>query len=301
MRKSPSLLRTCLLALGLCVLAFPAPGAAADQEDVYPGILNAPASISIGGGGTLPAGHAVTALNSSYRHKDEGMLGSDQKNNRNIDNTTLINLLKLRYAVTDRFEVQAVVPYTVYQPTTGRDLDSWGDITPAVMYGFLQEKLGEPFSLAGSLKLAMPTASVGPRDLPGGNAWAGTAALGFTKTFGMFQINHDLYYTAPFEEGNQHVRKGNSYGLTYRYAYALNKGLALALEGTIDHSERGKRLGLEVKNESTEWYTGPAVTWNVPGTTIDLCLGAYLPVYRDYGQNTSSEGVRVDGKFFIFW
>ncbi|MBI5518896.1 MAG: hypothetical protein HY916_02425 [Desulfovibrio sp.] len=260
-----------------------------------------PANTAINGGGMLPAGRAITALNSSYRSKYDSAAGQDLKTNRNIDNTTFVNLLKLRYGVTDRVELQAVVPYIFYDPKSGHNLDSWGDVVIAGMYGIMQEKFGDPLSLAVTLRAGLPTGSMGPSALPGGGAWSGTGVLGLTKTWGRNQVAGDLWYTVPFEEGNAHLRKGDSYGLTYKYAFALTQNLDIGIEGTVERGENGRRLGRDVKNSYLEWYTGPAINYNIPGTTVDLAVGAYLPVYREYGQNTSYEGVRLDGKIFILW
>ncbi|OIN99872.1 MAG: hypothetical protein AUJ49_10390 [Desulfovibrionaceae bacterium CG1_02_65_16] len=304
MKNNPHPLRVHLFWIALLLLALPMHLLAADDtsaEEKFGRMQGVPASVSIGGGGMLPQGHAITAWNASYRSKYEGVEGENQKNNRNIDNTTFVNMLKLRYGVTDNIEVQAVVPYTFYDPMAGHNLDSWGDIVVAGMYGFLQEKSGDPVSLALSLKAGLPTGSTGPSALPGGDVWSGTAALGLTKTWGLNQVAFDLWATQPFEEGNSHVRKGDSYGFNYKYARSLTQNLDVGIEGIIEHANRGERYGVEMKNDYTEWYTGPAVTYNIPGTTIDLAVGAYLPVYRSYGQNTSSDSVRVDGKFFIFW
>lgn len=292
-----------LVWLALALFVFPA-GVQADDEDsgrTFGKMQGVPASVAIGGGGLLPAGHAITALNFSFRDKYESVTGEDLKTNRNVDNTTIMNLLKLRYGVTDRVEVQAVIPYVFFDPASGRNRDSWGDITVSGVYGFLQEKFGDPVSLALSLRAGLPTGSMGPDALPGGGAWSGQTALSMTKTWGLNQVVLDIWGAAPFEEGNQHVRKGNSYGLNYKYAYALTQYLDAGIEGTIEHAATGKRLGTELKNDYTEWYTGPAMTYNIPGTNIDLCIGAYLPVYREYGQNTSSDSVRVDGKLFLVW
>jgi hypothetical protein len=285
------------------MLAFPS-FSQADDDDAnrkFGPMQGVPASVSLGGGGLLPEGRLTAAYNVSYRSKYESVAGTDQKNNRNIDNTTFVNLLKFRYGITDRLEIQTVTPYTFYDPKTGRDLDSWGDSLLAVAYGFLQERLGDPLSLTLNVKAGLPTGGMGPSALPGGGVWSAQAWLGLTKTMGLHQVSFDLWGAAPFEEGNQHLRKGDSCGFNYAYKYALTKNLDMGIEGTVEHADRGKRLGVEVKNDYTEWYTGPAVTYNIPGTTVDLAFGAYLPVYRSYGQNTSSDSVRWDGKIFILW
>jgi len=302
MRKTPVFsLRARLLWLGLALLALPAAALAADGENQFPASIQAPANIAIAGGGLMPEGHALTVYNVSYRSKYESLTGEDQTNNRNIDNTQITNLLKLRYAATDRLELQATVPYVVYNPASGRNQDSWGDTSAGVMYGFMQERLGDPINIAAGVRAVMPTGSMGPGSLPGGGAWGAQFLFGVTKTIGKFQIIHDLWLTAPLEEGNAHVHKGDNFGGTYRYAYALTNYLAVGLEGVIEHTDRGKRLGVELKNDMTEWYTGPALTFGVPGTNLTLALGAYAPVYRSYGQNTSSDSVRFDGKIAFAW
>jgi hypothetical protein len=299
--KKSCFLRALLPGLALLLLASPANALAEDELSTYPGSIQAPANIAIAGGGLMSQGHALTVYNASYRSKYESLAGEDQKNNRNIDNTTFMNLLKLRYAATDRLELQATVPYVFNDPMAGRTQDSWGDASAGVMYGFLQERLGDPVDIAAGVRAVMPTGSMGPSALPGGGAWGAQFLFGVTKTLGRFQIIHDLWLTAPMEEGNAHLRKGDNFGATYRYAYALTKNLGVGLEGVIEHTDRGKRLGIELKNDMTEWYTGPALTFSVPGTNLTLAVGTYLPVYRSYGQNTSSDSVRFDGKIAYFW
>lgn len=297
-RKS---LCTRLLMLALGLLALPAAVLAADGDDVFPAMLNPPASTAISGGGTIPEGRAITAWNYSYRSKYESVEGVDQKNNKNSDNTTFINLLKLRYGLTDRTEIQAAIPYTLYDPMGSRNLDSWGDIAVGPAYSPWLERLGDFMSVTGGLKIGLPTGGMGPTALPGGGAWSGTASLGATKTFGLHQLSSDLWYTVPFTAGNTDLRKGDNSGATFKYAYALTKYLAIGVESVFDHTDNGSRNGDKVLNGYSEWYGGPAVTFNIPGTPIDLCFGTYLPIYREYKQNTSSDSVRFDGKFFVFW
>lgn len=292
-----------LLLLVLLLLAFPAV-ASADDDDApqkFPFILSVAASPYIGGAGALPQGVFSAALNSSYRDKFESSAGNNQITNKNVDNDATVTMLKLRYGITDQLEFQNNIQYATYDPVRGRSLDSWGNITSGFMYGILQQKLGDPCSFGVSLKAILPTGSMGPSATPGNGAWGSQAGLGFTKSIGRHLFSNDVWYTWTFEEGNQDVRKGNNYGFTYKYAYALTQHFAAGIEGVFEINDKGHRAGIELQNDYREWYSGPAVTYNIPGTQIALCLGAGLPIYRDYGQNTSSDSVRFDGKIFMAW
>jgi hypothetical protein len=128
--------------------------------------------------------------------------------------------------------------------------------------------------------------------------------LGLTKTFGLHQVSFDLVGNVPLSAGNQNVEKGNSGSFNYKYAYALTSKLDVGIEGTIDRGWNGERNNAKVKNNYLEWYTGPALSYILPGNSWfqPWCgLGAYFPVYREYGQNTSAESVRVDFKLGLFW
>lgn len=272
-----------------------------DAERTFAPGQGVPVNTGIGGGAIVPPGHFLLVYNTSFRDKYESVQGEDVTTNRNIDNTTFMQRLKLRYGLMDHLELNAMIPYNFYDPMSGRNQDSWGDVLIGPNIGILQERLGDPLSLALLLRVGVPTGSVGTHYAAGGGVWSGQTILSMTKTVGVHLFTLEFADTLPFEEGNQHVRRGNSAGMTYKYAYALNRNWDVGLEGTIDKSWNGSRNGTEVKNNSLEWYTGPAVNYAVPGTNMTMGLGAYVPLYREYGMNTSSDSVRVDCKIGYMW
>jgi hypothetical protein len=301
-RKTPLSLNASLFWLALILLLAPSAALAADDgERTFAPGQGVPVNTQIGGGGIVPTGHFLAVYNTSYRGKYEGVEGKDVTTNRNIDNTTFQQRLKLRYGLSDHIELNAMIPYNFYDPMSGRNQDSWGDIMFGPNFGLLQERYGDPLSVALLLRVGLPTGSVGTHYAAGGGVWSGQAILSLTKTFGLHQLTAEFVDTLPLEEGNLHTRRGNSAGMTYKYAYALNRNWDIGIEGTIDKGWNGSRNGVEVKNNSLEWYTGPAVNFAVPGTSLTLGVGAYLPVYRDYGMNTSTDAMRFDCKIAYMW
>lgn len=285
----------------LLVLSTVYPAVAAEQNSTvkWGGLQGLPVNIAISGGGSLPEGVALTVYNVSYRDKQSSVDGDDPK--PTADATQFIHTVKLRYGITNHFEINSVIPYVMMDPEGSNDLDSFGDVFVGATYAFLLQREGDPVSLSTNAGLYLPSGSVGSEYLPGGGAWGSRLQLGLTKVFDRHRVDFDLIGVMPFTDGNKDYTKGNSLSFNYKYAYLLNDRVDIGIEGTIDRTWNGEMNDASVNNHALEWYTGPTINVAIPALNSWVGLGAYFPVYRDYGQDTSTEDCRIDFKFGIAW
>lgn len=269
------------------------------DEVTWGALQGIPINTAISGGGVLPEGRALTIYNASYRDKRSWREGEDFK--PRTDATQVVNLLKLRYGVTDNWEISSVVPYVMMDPKGGSSLDTFGDVLLGTSYAFMLQRQGDPVSLSASAGLFLPTGEVGSDHLPGGGALGSRFALGLTKVFGAQRVDFDLIGQIPFNEGNRNYTKGESLSFNYKYAYLLSSRVDVGIEGTVDRVWNGRLNDRSVNNHSLEWFTGPTVNVALPEINGWVGLGAFFPVYRQYGQDTATEDCRVDFKIGILW
>lgn len=263
-----------------------------------------PVNSAISGGGIVPKGMLLTALNFSYRDKDHIV------NNAGLGARTSqqeLYLLKLRYGLADRVELLFVPGYVsnhrdAYRTQKADHVDGPTDFAFGGTYTPLSQRLGDPFSLGLSLVVNMPTGKDGPEYLPGGGAWSYGAKVGITKVWHPnHRIDWDLGFTQPTETGNQGVRKGTAITMTGSYHYVFNPYFDVGLEFTLENSKAWERNGVSMNNKYTEMYVGPAINFCIPEWNLWMGAGVFVPVIRDYDIPTASDNIRIELKLGKVW
>lgn len=259
--------------------------------------LGPPVNIAIGGGALLPKGMVVTAFNGGYLDKSDIVNGSA---GRTL--TQQVYVLKFRYGLTNRLELQFVPGYVNIQRDAygklGSDtLDGPSDAALTAAYALFSQRLGDPLSVAITAGPYLPTGENGAHRLPGADVWSLNAKLGISKVWNKkHSLDVEFSIVQPTEEGNQGVRKHTSELINLNYHYVLNETWNVGLEATFDHTLSSERYGVDMNNGYTELYAGPAVNYMIPKVNMWLGLGVYFPVVRDYDIATASDDVRVNFK-----
>jgi hypothetical protein len=263
-----------------------------------------PVNSAIGGGGIVPKGTLLTALNFSYRDKDDivndaglGARTSQQQ----------LYLLKLRYGLAERFELLFVPGYIsnhrdAYANQQADRVSGPTDFTFGGTYTPLAERFGDPFSLSLSLAVNMPTGQDGPQYPPGAGVWSYSGKVGITKVWHPnHRIDWDLGFMQPTQTGNQGVRKDAVFSTTGSYHYVFNQYFDAGLEFTLEKSKDWERHGVNMRNGHTEVYAGPTINFCLPQWNMWLGAGVFVPIVRDYGIPTASDDIRIEFKLGKVW
>ena len=263
-----------------------------------------PVNSAISGGAIVPKGLLLSALNFSYRDKDDivddagaGARTSEQE----------LYLLKLRYGMADRFELAFVPGYvSTHRDAYGRaradHIEGPTDFALGGTYTPFSQRLGDPLSLGLTLGVNMPTGQEGPEHLPGGDVWSYNAKIGVTKVWHPnHRVDWDLGFVQPTETGNQGVRKDTVVAMTGSYHYVFTPNFDVGLEFTLENSKDWERNGVSMKNEYTELYVGPTMNFCMPQWNMWLGIGAFVPVVRDYDIPTASDDFRLEIKLGKIW
>ncbi len=281
----------------------PAESQAAQSEKMSP-LSGTPVNSAVSGGTIVPKGFLLSALNFSYRDKDDivddagaGARTSEQQ----------LFLLKLRYGLADRFEIAFVPGYVsnrrdAYGNAGSDRIDGPTDFALGGTYAPFLQRLGDPLSLSFTLGVNMPTGQEGSGRLPGGDVWSYNAKMGVSKVWHpKHRIDWDLGFVQPTATGNQGVRKDTVVAMTGSYHYVFTPNFDVGLEFTLENSKDWERDGVDMRNAYTEMYVGPSMNFNMPQWNLWLGIGAFVPVYRDYDIPTASDDLRFEVKLGKLW
>ena len=138
------------------------------------GASGTPVNSAISGGAIVPKGMLSSALNFSYRDKDDIV---DDNGNGARTSENALYLLKLRYSPADRFEIAFVPGYVsidrdAFGPNASDSIDGQTDFALCGTYAFFQQRLGDPLSAAVSLGVNMPTGQEGGDHPSGSDVWS---------------------------------------------------------------------------------------------------------------------------------
>lgn len=268
------------------------------------GASGTPVNSAISGGVLVPKGMLSSALNFSYRDKDD-IVDNNGNGARKTENE--LYLLKLRYSPADRFEIAFVPGYVnidrdAFGPNGADSIDGPTDFALCGTYGFLQQRLGDPLSAAVSLGVSMPTGQEGVDHPPGSDVWSYNAKIGITKIWHPnHRIDWDLGIVQPTETGNQGFRKDTVWSTTGSYHYVFNPRFDLGVEFTVENCRDWERNGFDIKNGGTEVYVGPTANYVIPTWNMWLGAGLFFPVVRDYDIPTATDDIRVEVKLGKVW
>ena len=268
------------------------------------GASGTPVNSAIAGGAIVPKGMLSSALNFSYRDKDD-IVDNNGNGARTSENE--LYLLKLRYSPTDRFEIALVPGYVnidrdAFGPNEADSIDGPTDFALCGTYGFLQQRLGDPLSAAVAFGVNMPTGQEGGDHRPGSDVWTSNAMIGITKIWHPnHRIDWDLGIVQPTETGNQGVKKDTVWSTTGSYHYVFNPSFDLGLEFTVENTSDWERYGADLNNGGIEVYAGPTANYVIPGWNMWVGAGLFLPVVREYDIPTATDDIRVEVKLGKVW
>lgn len=290
----------------ICLVSMDALGAqAADTANTPNKLLGAPVNTSISGGTTLPESRLLTAVNASFRDKDDQIKGSGSK-----DIYSQIWLLKIRYGITDRLEASTVASYVNNRrdDLSPEHIEGMGDESVGVTYALMSERAGDPFWITVGGALLLPTGQNGSNHIPGNSAWGGRATIGFAKAFTP-NIKGDMgfVYQGPFERGNEEVKRGNEFQWNTQIRYMFSDlPMDIGLESAYSHTDSGSKRqpdGRVINNRSgtTEWVVGPSFNFAVDSLNMWIGTGAFFPVKQEAHSATKMENVRWEFKIGKTW
>lgn len=263
-----------------------------------------PVNTNISGSGSLPRGVLFTAINASFADREDAEKGYDGPY---VYSQTW--LLKMRYGLTDNLELGAIVPYMrmgrSHPTTTPKYIEGLGDVTAGFNFAPFNLHQGDPVALSFVAAAIVPTAPQGKNHLPGSGAWGGraSAALGFFATDNI-KLDTELVWSAPFERGNQKVRRCDMYQWNAQMRYVWDN-YDVALESSFVKQESGDRSFAggrrNIKNGYSECFVGPS--FNAGFRNIDAWagLGIYFPVHQSFSGPNISEDYRVEFKIGKLW
>lgn len=262
-------------------------------------LLGAPVNTAISGGSVLPNGMLLTAVNASFRDKTDQIKGEGSP-----DVFSQIWLLKVRYGLTDRFEISTVGSY-INNKRDGMNpehIEGMGDQSLGFTYAILSERQGDPLWLSFGAAALLPTGQSGDNHLPGNEAWGGRASISLTKFFTpQWKGDMDFIAQGPFERGNQNVKRGNEYQWNAQVRYMfVDPQVDVGIESAYSKTESGdKRVGSRTFNNhagTTEWVVGPSVNLAISPLNMWVGAGAFFPVLQEADGPAKMENVRWEFK-----
>ncbi len=295
-----------LLSLIICFVSMNSMGAEIMDKPSPPSkLLGAPVNTAISGGALLPQGMLLTAVNSSFRDKDDQTKGSGSP-----DIYSQIWLLKIRYGFTDRLEGVTVGSYINNRRDnmSPEHIEGLGDQSVGLSYALLSQRAGAPFWLTVGGAVLLPTGQDGDNHLPGNGAWGARASVSLTTFFTPnIKGDMDFIFQGPFERGNQEVKRGNEFQWNTQLRYMCSEmPWDIGVESTYSHNDSGTRelsTGHVINNHSgtTEWAIGPSFNVAIDSINVWLGFGSFFPVMQEAKSATKMENVRWEFKIGKTW
>lgn len=259
------------------------------------------------GGDTLPAGlfaimnHVSLAHYKPYRHSSPYTMrvrtpaGKMKVGPRSGEQ--FVDVLKLRYAFTDRLEIRTATPFVNLDLKNHNANGSWkgglGDTTMMLRYGLKKRTDDSPFSVALDLGVTLPTGEVGDQ-----SKYLATNAFSVVMGGGVSWVDHnqrvdfDGRYAA-YTEGAHGIKPGDFTLFHGHYAYALSRNFDIGAEAFYRIEQQSSVHGKGQRNAFSEAYVGPKIQIKVPEWSY-LMVGAaaLFPAYRHYDDMRLSTDTR---------
>ena len=244
----PALLSaSCTICLFLLLLSFPAQARADDDasprpektENLIPGPMVLPQAWP--GGETFPAGlvaimnHFSLAHYKPYKHSSPYTMRAP--NGMKVgpeDADQFVNVFKIRYGITDRWEIRTATPYINLDINNHATDGSWkgglGDTTMMLRYGLVKRTEDSPFSVALDAGVVLPTGKVGDKDkYLATNAFAMILGGGASWIDCDQRVDFDARYSW-YAEGAHDIKPGDFALFHGHYAYALSRNFDVGVE-----------------------------------------------------------------------
>ncbi len=264
--------------------------------------------VNMSNGLVLPAGKYSLSLKHVFVHKDNLYDGQEKKTgnyNGKYERTDHITTLTAKAGLFDNFEARVQVPwYNREQKQKSGNPPSHfatvhneglGDIIAMGRYALLNQRLGDPFSLAVGAGLSIPTGDTDKRSPQGGagshpymgpnfqlgtGTWDPKFELGATKILGRSRFDFHTMYTIS-GDGPHGSRAGNVFKYDFGYGYALNKYFDVELEvNGIDHESCRHDHASTLNTGGHFVFITPGVHWKITESSR-LALGVPINVYRN--------------------
>lgn len=266
-------------------------------------LLGPPVNIGMGGGGILPKGILLTAINLSIREKHSSV-GPGNQDAPHVDQQ--IYLAKIRYGLTDRIEINTVIPYSFtdrHQADGSKfHMDGFGDVAVGASYQLLGEKFGDPLSVAASVALLLPTGEYGYRSAPGNGSWGNMVKLGAKKDINAtHRFETEIAYTTLYTNGNRNIRKGDAFAWNSQYRYMTSHNFDLGLESMVEKNFGSRKEGQYQPDSSVDWYFGPSTNIAIPSLNMWFGAGVFAGLAHDYETRKQVEDFRIEFKLGKLW
>lgn len=230
--------------------------------------------INAGSGKTVGEGKIRTALIQEYITKDKAYNGSEKiANTTNRKSTKKVTKLKIKYGVSDNFELKAAIPYIKKHSQSSSDYKNsgLGDILLKANYQFLNQKKGDPFFWSASLGVKLDNADTnkvfGSTVVPTMQLGSGSKdyylETGITRFFERSRFDTYLTYIKT-TKGNNEYQYGDTRKIEATYSYAITKPLGLQATLSYMDKQKHKQYGTELDYTGGGiWYLTPAVTYKI--------------------------------------
>lgn len=267
-------------------------------------LIGTPVNVNLAASGTLPEGVFLTMLNSSFSDKSRSKKGGKGSS------FTQVWLGKMRYGLTNHWELGVVVPYVNverrnYGGTGPKHIEGFGDATLQITWAPYNHHQRQPLNLSFGAGVLLPTGNGGKNHLAGNSAWGGRAVAAIGKFLTPdLRADTEVVWMGPFERGNQHVKRGNQYLWNSQIRYLFNR-FDIGVESSLVKQESGdKSLSahtVNMRNGFTEWYVGPSMNFAVDSLALWVGAGVFFPLYRDVKGPTAVDDMRFDFKIGKLW
>ena len=323
--------------LAACIIS-PQLASAADAEKPAPApserskmLIGAPVNVNLQGSATLPKGVLLTVLNATFSDKSSyhggahldptGPTPANQYNGPDV--FSQVWLLKLRYGVTDAFEIWSTTPYlnnhrdwpagTTLPAQVGSErIHGLMDLFAGIAYTWMNERWGDSFSFSSSAAIMLPTASSKTYSPPG----AGTSGLRLQTGIGKWltkdlKAETEMVWVTRFNQsGNRapgapstapSIRLGDQFQWNGQVRYFFNN-FDVAVETTFVQDMAAElTTGRSMANKSKVWVIGPSFNVPIDPLRAWFGLGIFFPIMRDYQSPTKVEDYRLELKFGKLW
>lgn len=210
-----------------------------------------------------------------------------------------VNVFKIRYGITDRWEVRTATPF-INLDLKNHNADGgwkggWGDTTLMLRYGLKKRTEDSPFSLALDAGVTLPTGEAGDKD-----KYLATNAFSVILGGGVSWVDHnqrldfDGRYAA-YTEGAHGIKPGDFALFHGHYALALSRNFDIGAEAYYRTEQQSSVYGKDQGDAFSEAYIGPKIQIKIPELAY-LMVGAAIlfPVYRDYDSMRLSTDTRYE-------
>ena len=285
--------------LGLLMLALTAVAAQAEEKTpvAWGGVSSTFGPCGLG----MPAGAFAVGGNVFFA-KSNGIWESDRRVSGKAKTTKLNEIFKTRYGIMKGLDIRTATPvYNVHiekPDADNRETYGIGDTAVLLHKNILNQKAGDPLSVALDFGSIFPTASVGSHssDAAGNDAWGFIGGIGATWFYGANRFDSEINY-ANFTEGAHDYEKGDRYRWNLAYAFALSDNWDIGAESTWEMNEESRYMGKGNQDASIEWYVGPKVVYKYAPWKLFTGLVAKAPVHRWYeGNKAGSDDFRLELK-----